>query len=72
MHGMAGVCTCLMLLEGLLLLDEPGLQDHLRFVVDGFPRTATKVRALIVCVCFSGGKRRLHSASLLVPAATDV
>ncbi|KAF8063870.1 vacuolar iron transporter 4 [Scenedesmus sp. PABB004] len=31
-----------LLLEALLL-DEPGLQDDLGFVVDGFPRTATQV-----------------------------
>lgn len=32
-----------LLLEALLL-DEPGLQDDLGFVVDGFPRTACQVR----------------------------
>lgn len=31
-----------LLLEALLL-DEPGLQDDLGFVVDGFPRTACQV-----------------------------
>jgi hypothetical protein len=31
-----------LLLEGLLL-DEPGLQDDLGFVVDGFPRTTLQV-----------------------------
>jgi adenylate kinase family enzyme len=34
--------VCDLLLEALLL-DEPGLQDDLGFVVDGFPRTATQV-----------------------------
>jgi hypothetical protein len=47
MHGMAGVGACLVLLEALLL-DEPGLQDDLGFVVDGFPRAATQVWAPIV------------------------
>lgn len=32
------------LLLDALLLDEPGLQDDLGFVVDGFPRTALQVR----------------------------
>lgn len=32
-----------LLLEALLL-DEPGLQDDLGFVVDGFPRTACQVQ----------------------------
>jgi hypothetical protein len=40
-----------LLLEALLL-DEPGLQDDLGFVVDGFPRTAVQVRC---CVCVWGG-----------------
>jgi adenylate kinase family enzyme len=43
--------VCDLLLEALLL-DEPGLQDDLGFVVDGFPRTATQVRAagrLLAC-----------------------
>lgn len=37
-----------LLLEALLL-DEPGLQDDLGFVVDGFPRTATQVGLRGVC-----------------------
>lgn len=35
-----------LLLEALLL-DEPGLQDDLGFVVDGFPRTACQVGVFI-------------------------
>jgi adenylate kinase family enzyme len=35
------------LLEALLL-DDPGLQDDLGFVVDGFPRTATQAGVLMV------------------------
>ncbi len=35
------------LLEALLL-DEPGMQDDLGFVIDGFPRTATQARLLYV------------------------
>jgi hypothetical protein len=31
------------LLLDALLVDEPGLQDDLGFVVDGFPRTAIQV-----------------------------
>jgi hypothetical protein len=38
------------LLEALLL-DEPGLQDDLGFVVDGFPRTATQVKSYTVRRC---------------------
>jgi hypothetical protein len=41
--------VCDLLLEALLL-DEPGLQDDLGFVVDGFPRTATQVRTLVLCL----------------------
>jgi hypothetical protein len=37
-----------LLLEALLL-DEPGLQDDLGFVVDGFPRTACQVRINWLC-----------------------
>jgi hypothetical protein len=37
-----------LLLEALLL-DEPGLQDDLGFVVDGFPRTATQVGRRGLC-----------------------
>lgn len=35
-----------LLLEALLL-DEPGLQDDLGFVVDGFPRTACQVGVIL-------------------------
>jgi adenylate kinase family enzyme len=35
--------VCVRLLEALLL-DEPGSQDDLSFVVDGIPRTATQVK----------------------------
>jgi hypothetical protein len=41
--------VCCLLEE--LLLDELRLQDDLGFVVDGFPRTATHARALIMCRC---------------------
>lgn len=40
-----------LLLEALLV-DEPGVQDDLGFVVDGFPRTAVQVR---VFMCGGGG-----------------
>lgn len=49
-----------LLLEALLL-DEPGLQDDLGFVVDGFPRTSTQERGgradpdlylqFFMCIC---------------------
>jgi hypothetical protein len=43
--------VCDLLLEALLL-DEPGLQDDLGFVVDGFPRTATQVKATACSFCY--------------------
>ena len=36
--------VCDLLLEALLL-DEPGVQDDLGYVVDGFPRTTIQARA---------------------------
>jgi hypothetical protein len=55
-QGMLGVRACLLLLKALLLLNEPGLQDDLGFIVDGIPRTATQVKCP-------------HSALLLVAVA---
>jgi hypothetical protein len=39
--------VCGLLLEALLL-DEPGLQDDLGFVIDGFPRTAIQVGCVLL------------------------
>lgn len=48
-----------LLLEALLL-DEPGLQDDLGFVVDGFPRTATQVGR---GVCWAAHPSCMHACA---------
>jgi adenylate kinase family enzyme len=56
-----------LLLEALLL-DEPGLQDDLGFVVDGFPRTACQVSVKHTCMRYIVVTKRVVAGKRWLPA----
>jgi hypothetical protein len=47
--------VCELLLEAVLV-DEPGVQDDLGYVVDGFPRTAVQVGCWVLYFVWGGGR----------------